>query len=93
MELLKQCKRLALPMLLCVMTFGFTPGDVRPVYAQATTQNDSEIEKEPLMDATKESGKTVSNAIKQKLSNLKIFLGITVLFGVIIFFIARRKGK
>lgn len=54
---------------------------------------DSEIQKEPLMDATKESGKAVSNAIKQKLSNLWIFLGITVLFGVIIFFIARRKGK
>ena len=54
---------------------------------------DSEMQKEPLIDATKESGKVVSNAIKQKLSNLWIFLGITVLFGVIIFFIARRKGK
>lgn len=93
MELLKQCKRLILPMLLCAMAFGFSPGNASTVYAQATTQNGSEIHKEPLMAAAKESGKEVSNALVQKLSNLWIFLCITLLFGVIIFFIARRKRK
>ena len=92
MELLKQCKRLVLPMLLCAMAFGFSPGNASTVYAQAKTQNGSEIYKEPLRGATKESGKGVSKIV-QKLSNLWIFLCITLLFGVIIFFIARRKRK